>query len=108
MMLGSRNKQYPDCAVLLVASRKNNVMAPKVMRWWHWRQSPTHSWGKIIQQEAIVLSTGQEMNWKRPERVNRVLGTDTAYKRYSVNYESYLENLVKEVKCGFFLMLPID
>lgn len=60
------------------------------------------SWGKILQQEAIALSTGQEINWKRSERVNRVLGTDPAYNRHSVNNVSYLENLVKEVKHGLF------
>lgn len=47
-------------------------------------------------------SSGQEMNWKRSERVNRVLGTDSAYNRHSVNNVSYLENLVKEVKHRLF------
>lgn len=74
----------------------------EVMRGWHWRQSPTQSWGKILQQEAIALSIGQEINWKRSERVNRVLGTDSACNRHSVNNVSYLENLVKEIKRGLF------
>lgn len=75
VMLGSRKKQHPDCAELLVASRKSNRMA---FERWHWRQSPTQSWGKILQQETTALSTGQEMNWKRSERVNRILGADSA------------------------------
>lgn len=62
--LRSRNKQHPDCAVLVV-SRKNNTIALKGGEGvWHWRQSPTQSFRKIFHQEAIALSLGGEWTGK--------------------------------------------
>lgn len=69
---------------------------------WDWRHSPAQSCRKILHQEAIPLSAGREMNWKRSEKVNRHLGTDSAYNRHSVYNISYLGNLVEEVKHGLF------
>lgn len=48
------------------------------------------------------LKSGRGMNWKRSEKVNRDLRTDSAYNSHSLYNISYLDNLVEEVKHGLF------